>query len=207
MFLFLSQLASLSKWIRNNKDCHNDFYTPNHNYSKRYDVYGFIVSHLASREMDYLEFGVANGESLNWWLLTLRSSHTRFYGFDTFNGLPEKFGKFKKGDMGREGIYITDPRCKFIIGMFQDTLIPFLKQYDSSRYKVIHMDADLYSSTLFVLMTLTPYLHKDDIIIFDEFNVPLHEFKAFKDWTDSTYTNYKVICGVNNFHQIAIILT
>ena len=99
---------------------------------------------------------------------------------------------------------IWDSRCKLIKGMFQDTLIPFLKRYNSSRNKIIHMDADLYSSTLFVLMTLTPYLHKDDIIIFDEFNVPLHEFKAFKDWTDSTYTKYKVICGVNNFHQIAI---
>ena len=157
--------------------------------------------------MDYLEFGVANGESLNWWLLNLPSSHVRFYGFDTFNGLPEKFGKFKKGDMNGKGISITDPRCQFIIGMFQDTLIPFLKQYDSSRYKIIHMDADLYSSTLFVLMALTPYLHKDDIIIFDEFNVPLHEFRAFMDWVKALYIEYEVIIAVNNFHQIAMILT
>jgi hypothetical protein len=66
------------------------------------------------------------------------------------------------------------------------------------------MDADLYSSTLFVLTTLSPYLKKGDIILFDEFNVPLHEYKALKDWSESFYINYSVLGEVNNFYQIAI---
>lgn len=55
------------------------------------------------------------------------------------------------------------------------------------------MDADLYSSTLYAFTMLSPIIQKDDIIIFDEFNVPLHEFKAFTEWTRSFYIDYEVL--------------
>ena len=42
------------------------------------------------------------------------------------------------------------------------------------------MDADLYSSTLYVLTMLAPYLKAGDIVMFDEFTVPRHEYLAFK---------------------------
>jgi len=66
------------------------------------------------------------------------------------------------------------------------------------------MDADLYSSTLYALTTLSPFIQKGDIIFFDEFNVPLHEFKAFTEWTRSFYIDYEVLGSVNNFYQVAI---
>jgi hypothetical protein len=75
--------------------------------------------------------------------------------------------------------------------------------YSPAQRKIIHMDADLYTSTLFVLTSISYILKKDDIIIFDEFNVPMHEFKAFSEWTRSFYINYKVIGAVNNFYQVA----
>jgi hypothetical protein len=34
--------------------------------------------------------------------------------------------------------------------------------------------------------------------------VPLHEYKALKDWSESFYINYSVLGEVNNFYQIAI---
>ena len=56
-------------------------------------------------------------------------------------------------------------------------------------------------------MTLiTPFIKSGDIILFDEFNVPLHEFKAFTEWSNSFYINYKVLGGVNNFYQTAIMI-
>jgi len=65
------------------------------------------------------------------------------------------------------------------------------------------MDADLYTSTLFVLTSISPFLGKGDILIFDEFNVPMHEFKAFTEWTQSYYIKYEVLAAVNNFYQVA----
>ena len=99
---------------------------------------------------------------------------------------------------------IKDDRFKFHVGLFQQTLLPFLADYDPSRKKIIHMDADLYTATLYVLTLMTPYLRKGDVIFFDEFNVPNHEFKAFDEWTKSFYIKYEVLGGVNNYYQVAI---
>ena len=42
--------------------------------------------------------------------------------------------------------------------------------------------------------------------MFDEFNVPMHEYKAFREWSDSFYIKYRVLGGVNNFYQTAIMI-
>jgi signal peptidase I len=51
---------------------------------------------------------------------------------------------------------------------------------------------------------MTPYLKTGDIIFFDEFNVPMHEYKAFTEWTKSFYIKYEVIGSVNNFYHTAV---
>ena len=151
---------------------------------------------------------MAKGTSFRWWASNLTHPEARFYGFDTFTGLPEDWGPFKKGDLsnGNELPKIDDTRCTFYQGIFQKTLFNFLADYKNSKRKIIHLDADLYTSTLFVLTTLSPYLKKGDILMFDEFNVPMHEFKALKDWSESFYISYKVLGEVNNFYQVAMIL-
>ena len=65
------------------------------------------------------------------------------------------------------------------------------------------IDADLYSATLFVLTTFAPYLKKGDIIFFDEFSVPTHEFKVFHDFVQSYYINLELIAAANNYYFIA----
>jgi hypothetical protein len=69
---------------------------------------------------------------------------------------------------------------------------------------VIHLDADLYSATLFVLSQLYAKLKPGDIILFDEFNVPMSEFRAFEDFASSFYVDYEVIGAVNNYFQLAV---
>ena len=101
---------------------------------------------------------------------------------------------------------LSDSRCAFNKGLFQETLPTFLTDYTFGKRNVIHMDADLYTSTLYVLTSLAPYLSKGDIIIFDEFGVPLHEFRAFMDFTKSFYLDYKLIAASNNFYQAAFIV-
>ncbi len=71
---------------------------------------------------------------------------------------------------------------------------------------MIHMDADLFSSTIFVLSQLYPFLMKGDIIFFDEFNVANHEFLAFKIFTESFYVKLRPVGAVNNFYQTAFVV-
>ena len=68
------------------------------------------------------------------------------------------------------------------------------------------MDADLFSSTIFVLSQLYPFLNKGDIILFDEFNVANHEFFAYKIFTESFYVKMKLVGAQNNFYQTAFVV-
>lgn len=210
LFYFLGHIADLSKWISvNKKKCKNDFYTRKFNYKKREILYEQVANdYNLNTNIDYIEFGVSKGLSFKWWINRIKDNDARFYGFDTFTGLPESWGPYKKGDMGTNSAppVIDDNRYKFYQGLFQQTLLPFLSSYDAGKRKVIHMDADIYSATLYVLTLITPFLKSGDIIFFDEFNVPLHEFKAFKEWSISFYIDYEVLGGVNNFYQVAIMI-
>lgn len=205
---FASQMGALSAWIEKNRSIqYSDFYTGRFDYSKRYLLYEHLISAEGLKgDIDYLEFGVAAGFSFRWWAGHITDAESRFYGFDTFTGLPEDWGSFRKGDMnnGNKVPEIDDDRCTFYQGLFQQTLPQFLGSYKAGKRKVIHMDADLYSSTLYVLTSLSQYLRKDDILIFDEFNVPMHEFKAFSEWIKAYQINYKVLAASNNFYQVAV---
>ena len=103
---------------------------------------------------------------------------------------------------------IDDNRIKFFKGLFQDTVPGFIRDFTprGDNLKVIHLDADLFSSTLFVLTTIAPLLRKGDILIFDEFNVPNHEFLAFRIFTESFYIKTSLIGAVNNYLQVALMI-
>ncbi len=78
-----------------------------------------------------------------------------------------------------------------------------MKTLDNSKRNVLMMDADLYSATLYALTTMAPYLKKGDIIFFDEFIVPTHEFKAYLDFVSSYYINLELIAAANNYYFTA----
>ena len=205
--LNLVYLSKVSKWVTRNRDiAYNDFYSGRWDYNKRYDLYEYIFK---EKQLDnvitYLEFGVSGGYSFSWWVK--RNSHpgSRFTGFDTFEGLPEDWGGFSKGAMSTNSQVpqLDDKRVSFIKGLFQDTLPDFVKALDKTKRKVIMMDADLYTSTLFTLTTLAPFLEKGDIVLFDQFNVPLHEFLAFSNFTDSYYLKFQLIGAANNYYFCA----
>jgi len=199
--------AYLSKWIRKNRPPFTSFPYNGFDANLRYDLYKHLLTtENLNDEIDYLEFGVAAGRSFIWWESNISNPKATFHGFDTFTGLPEDWGHFKKGDMtsNNKKPEIDGTRHRWYQGLFQVTLPRFLNDYDGLRRKIIHLDADLFSSTLFVLTSISPYLKSGDIIMFDEFNVPLDEFKAFKVWVDSYYIQYEVLGEVNNYYQTAI---
>jgi O-methyltransferase len=203
--LNLAYLSKASKWVSRNRNIpFNDFYAPKWDYNKRYKLYDYIFKHKdLDRDIHYLEFGVSGGYSFNWWVNANNHPASSFSGFDTFEGLPEDWGGFKQGAMAANVPGTDDKRVKFHKGLFQDTLPGFVKELDSLCRKVILMDADLFTSTLFVLTTLAPYLKKGDIILFDQFNVPMHEFLAFQMFTSSFYLKFDLIGAANNYYFCA----
>ena len=197
-------MSRLSRWThqQQGKNSFNDFFAYKFDYNKRFSPYQNITgTQLKDEPIDYLESGVCGGGSFRWWVENNINPLSRFHGFDTFEGLPEDWGPFKAGAMstGSKAPDIKDERVKFYKGLFQQTLPGFIKNYDSINRKIIHMDADLYTSTLYALTSLAPLLNKGDIILFDEFLVPSHEFLAFENFTKSYYINTEFIGAANNY--------
>lgn len=181
-------------------------------FDDRLELYAHALGEMDLDEpFDYLEFGVSKGVSLRWWSGMAGNAATRFYGFDTFEGLPEAYGNEPVGAFTAGGRTpdIDDERIEYVVGLFQDTLYDFLERFPGGRRKVLHLDADLYTATLFVLTRIAPLLDPGDILIFDELGSlrnPEHEFRAVEDFFLSFPVNYRVL-GSSEYHtQVALVL-
>jgi hypothetical protein len=177
-----------------------------YDYSKRHLLYAYVNDRiLADVPVDYLEFGVAQGDSLRRWININQHPQSRFFGFDTFEGLPEAWFDNKVGAFSNNGAFpsINDSRITYHKGLFQKTLRPFLSSYRQQNRMVIHLDADLHSATLYTLMNLDPYIKPGTILIFDEF-IAEHEFAAFYQWSTSCYRDWKIVAARNDYLKLAI---
>jgi O-methyltransferase len=172
-------------------------------------LYKLVIAkeNVNSAPIDFWEFGVFKGESIFWWVDHVSNPESRFVGFDTFTGLPERWRATEpKGAFNVYGRIpeTSDPRCSFQAGLFQDTLLPFIHTRDFLRRLVIHLDADLFSSTLYVLTTLARHFKPGDIIFFDNFICSLDEFRAFEDWVRSFRVNYEVLGEVDEYIRVCV---
>ena len=162
---------------------------------------------LDSQPITYLEFGVYRGDSLRSWLGSISNPDARFVGFDTFTGLPERWratelaGHFDANGRIPE---VNDVRCSFEVGLFQDTVPEFVVRTNLSGRLVINLDADMFTSTLFVLTTLAPFLKAGDLIFFDEFSCPLDEFRAFEEFAHCYRLKYEVVGAVYGYTRVCI---
>ncbi len=206
ILLNLVYLSRFSKWAYQNRSIQFNDFLSKWDYNKRFSMYRCVIENEDLHgPINYMEFGVAGGHSFKWFMSQNLHSDSRFYGFDTFSGLPEDWGPFKKGAFSSNNQLpeINDNRGTFFPGLFQQTLPPFVQDLDNSRRNVVMMDADLWSATLYVLTALVPHLKKGDVILFDQFVVPLHEFKAYQDFIQSYYINFELIAAANNYYFVA----
>jgi len=160
----------------------------------------------------YLEFGCGSGAGIKYWAEKCRRRDARFIGFDTFTGLPEAWqcvgGSVDAGIWSLNGVppAVDDDRVSFEKGLFQATLPSFLAKSDIAAkwpFRVIHIDADLYSSTLFVLCGLLPFLD-GAIVLFDEFDCVLDEFRALEDFCKAFRKRYSVLAVSDWCEKVAI---
>lgn len=140
----------------------------------------WTIVRLGDVPIVFLEFGVRYGKSFRWWVEGNTHPESVFIGFDSFEGLPEKwetaYKTYDKGDLSTHGELpiIGDARSKFITGWFADTLPPF--QQPERPHTVIHIDCDLYSSARSVFQHIR--IKKGDTLIMDDAGVG-DEFRAF----------------------------
>lgn len=175
-------------------------------YVDRFLLYAKIIEQERLDAICYLEFGVSKGVSMKWWLSKLKNENALFFGFDTFEGIPEDWGTKPKGSYTNYGNIpeVDDSRCTFIKGLFQDTLTEFVRSQPLNQRLVVHLDADLYTSTLYCLFQLAPHLKAGDLIIFDELDITTHEFRAWADFQSVFNIPYQVIGESDGYNKCVL---
>lgn len=205
-------IASIAYWLQLSRWCHQhpasrlpkEMRAPN-----REKLWRAIIQQeqLVNLPILYLEFGVYRGTTMSWWVERLFHPDSRFVGFDTFTGLPERWRRSEpKGwfNAGGKLPEIPDSRCSFEAGLFQETLPKFIERTDLSGRLVVQLDADLYSATLFALARLAPHLKTGDVLLFDEFTCPLDEFRAFQELIRCFHIEYTVLGVTSGYTQVSI---
>ncbi len=135
---------------------------------------------------DDLEFGVYQGNSMMAMQEAVRRTgleRVRFFGFDSFEGLPSEAewdGPWSEGEF-RSDIEFTRKRLteggvdwnrtELVKGFFSDTLNPELRQQHSlEKASMIMIDADLYTSSRDALNFCEPLIRDTAAIFFDDWN-------------------------------------
>ena len=179
----------LGRWMRDHG------FTVSTRAPSRAAVWDAVARTVADREVVYLEFGVFEGDSMRYWSRALKNPHSVLHGFDSFEGLPERGGRWTKGQFTTEGRIpeIDDPRVRFFKGWFDQVLPTYtLPPHD---LLVINMDADLYSSTIYVLRHLQDYIKPGTFIYFDDMNHMDHEPKAIDEFLSETGKKFRLVAA------------
>lgn len=154
-----------------------------------------------------LEFGVGEGTSLGW--LHSELPGRRVVGFDSFEGLPEDWRSgFPEGFFGHVSPEDFDGRRELCVGWFENTVPDFFATNDDP-IALLHVDCDLYSSTVTVLDACMPRLVDGAVVVFDEFfNYPgweQHEAKAWREYlTAHPHFDVEYVGYVPSGEQISV---
>lgn len=161
----------------------------------RYDLLKFAFAR-APNEGLVAEFGVAKGASLR---LLAGQTERMVHGFDSFGGLPGDWSGTKEqtGAFTAKGKLPKVPgNVQLHSGWFEQTLPGFLGA-NSGPCAFIHVDCDIYTSTVTIFAALRERIQPGTVIVFDEyFNYPgwrAHEYKAFQEFIKETGLSYKYI--------------
>jgi Macrocin-O-methyltransferase (TylF) len=180
-------------------------FRPSARVGSRDELFRRIASDVAEREVLYLEFGVAQGSSIRQWSELLRNPRSTLHGFDSFLGLPHDWsleghqrGHFSTGGRAPE---VDDPRVRFFVGWFEDTLPSYL--WPEHDVLVVVMDADLYSSTSTALRYVKDLLLPGSYLYFDQFHHRCDELRAFAELLDENALSFQLVAASYDLSNVA----
>jgi hypothetical protein len=166
------------------------------------------------RALDYLEFGTFRGKSFVAFFRAAEKyglEDMRFFGFDSFEGLPEtptcarpnentRKGEFAAGNYACSQEEFTNilisngvdmERVTLIPGFYNQTLTESLKSELAIKAAgIVNIDCDIYESTVDVLSFVTGLLRNGSLVLFDDWLAygahPLRgEQRACREWLDA----------------------
>jgi len=192
----LHQLQMVVNYMKLGRFMADHGFRVRHRVQDRDAVFAAVAEQVKNRRTLYLEFGVYKGGSMRYWSEALLNQGSMLHGFDSFEGLPEDFdfnGPYSKGTFSTHGEVpqFSDGRVAFFKGWFAETL----PQYTVPAHDalVINLDADLYSSTIYVLRQLRPWIKPGAFIYFDDFSRPEHEPRAFEEFIRETRLGFRLV--------------
>lgn len=162
------------------------------------ELHDFAAKTIGDVPVRCLEFSVAGGKSIR--AIAERFTHrdARFFGFDSFEGIPEDWGGKPRGAFSMKGKppVFLDKHIQPVQGRFQGSVSGFLQTLKTkpSAPVLVHYDADLYSLTLFLLCVLWPYI-PDYYFLFDEFMS--EEIIALDDFAVAFPVDIEFLCQTN----------
>jgi hypothetical protein len=180
------------------------------NFDTDYDLHKWIATTQLDQDLVdvglVLEFGVATGRTLNQFAKWLPNNTV--YGFDGFQGLPEDWtSRMRKGFFARRTLPRVRKNCELVVGWFDQTLPTWVEQH-REPIALLHVDCDLYSSTVTILNKLKNQLVPGSVIVFDEYmNYPgwqLDEFKAWQEHCKAYGLKYEYIGRVSRHQKVAV---
>lgn len=145
-----------------------------------------------------LEFGVYKGNSVNF--IAENLPNWSIFGFDSFEGLPEKWvDVFDKGSFSVGGeLPVVRDNVRLIKGLFEDTLPEWLQTHSGESLDLLHIDSDLYSSAKTILNNCRDLISVETVIVFDELinyiSFEDHEIKALYEFCREMNYSVDILC-------------
>ena len=169
----------------------------------REDLFDALAEQIADRQVLYLEFGVAFGDSMRYWSRRLRNESSHLHGFDSFEGLPAKWNPFAdRGTYSTGGVppELGDPRVQFFKGLFEETLPHYA--FPDYEVLVVNIDCDLYASAAFVLKSLPDRIRPGVYLYFDEFCDWANEARALDEFIACTGRRFRLLGATATFRHV-----
>ena len=152
----------------------------------------------------HLEFGVGRGKSMRWIASAVEGV---VHGFDSFEGIQEHWNGNPIGAFAQKQVPKVPDNVELHMGYFDATVPGFLESH-SDTIAFLHVDCDLYSSTVTIFDLLGDRLRAGSVILFDEYynfhRWQQHEFKAFQEFVEKSGLAYEYIAYSVTGQQAAV---